>query len=133
MMSSGKPKTKKDDPIDPMDRYDSLDVDILGSDDEDEKKDETLDRRKLKKKLRGEEEDKKKPYMLFDFRRGARRWPDNVQIIDHAKAMEMTEAALKEVEEAAVHNAKMKEEEQETKGKTDNKNDANKKEQDLND
>jgi hypothetical protein len=55
-----------------------------------------------KKKRRGEEEEEQEcPYMLFDFRRGKRTWPDNVELIDTARAQELTEQAVKKAEEDA--------------------------------
>ena len=65
--------------------FDDLDKDVLGDDDGADSDNEFKPIKKKKKQGKKEEES----FMLFDFRRGENRWPENTELIDSKKAKEL--------------------------------------------
>jgi hypothetical protein len=114
--------------------YNSLNADVLG---EDSGSDEdytsySYDSSKKKGKKKGgfgeDAEDEKKEeasYMFFDFRKGLKSWPENVELIGAKRAQELTEKALLIAEESARSKKSAKEEEEDKAGgKSKSKKDA---------
>ena len=104
-------------PTDYSHEYDELDADVLGDNASDEEPNYE-DKKKKKKKKRGfgfgeeEEKEEEAAYMLFDFRRGEHKWPENVELVDREKAQSLLEKA----KEAAVKAAKEKKEQEKKEG-----------------
>ena len=99
---------RAEDPTDYDQVYEGLVDDVLGEDDEEDNDDHwERVRAKAKEKARrqkgGRNEAKKDEpaYMFFDFRRGARRFPENVEVVPRERAMDMIEAARRKAEESS--------------------------------
>jgi hypothetical protein len=101
--------------VDPANEYEKLVDDVLGPEDSDS--DGDFDARKKKKDKdrddegRGEEE-KQPDYMEFDFRKGPKFWPENVELIDPKETDALLEKATLALEEAAKSKKKDKQDEE---------------------
>ena len=86
--------------------YNDLSTDVLEGDsdagsDDDMSWDSPEKKKKKGRRNEEEEEQKDDPYMLFDFRRGKNRWPENVELINRDKAVELVEKAKEDAMKAA--------------------------------
>eukprot|EP01036_Dinobryon_divergens_P009530 gene9530-12743_t len=80
--------------------YNSLEDDVVGDDDsEDEYDSKATNKKSQKNDKSGKDEEPE--YMQFDFRKGIKSWPENVELIDPKAAELLVEEATKALEEAA--------------------------------
>jgi hypothetical protein len=98
-------------PRDYADQYASLSEDVVGEEDGGDAFDD-FDKEKAKKKSglfgQDQEGEAERSSMLFDFRRGAKHWPDGVELVDGARAEELIEKARAEADKAAAEKDKDK-------------------------